>query len=112
LSPNVARRGCHVAATGAPRIRRSRLVSTTPPHVVVPPQPGTATKNAKEATYTPTIGLLDGIRRLLAGAKADAEAVAEGEVPAATRQGGGDERETSTNAQMAGASDEPWSGND
>jgi hypothetical protein len=112
LCPNVARRRCHVAATGAPRIRRGRLVSTTTPQVVAPTAARTRNKNAKEATYTPTIGLLDGIRRLLAGAKADAEAVAEGEVPAATPQGGGDERETSTNAQMAGASDEPWSGND
>lgn len=55
------------------------------------------------------IGLLDGIKRLLGGAKADAEAVAEGEVPVATPQGE-DERETSTNAQMGGASDEPWPG--
>jgi hypothetical protein len=55
--------------------------------------------------------LLDGIKRLLAGAKADAEALDEGEVPAAMPKGE-DERETSTNAQTAGASDEPWPGND
>jgi hypothetical protein len=55
--------------------------------------------------------LLDEMKRLFTGAKADADAVAEGEVPAATQQGE-DERETSTNAQMAGASDEPWPGND
>src|SRR5581483_7431479 len=53
------------------------------------------------------IGLLDGIKRLFAGAKADAE----GEVPVATPQGE-DDRETSTNAQTAGAADEPWPGND
>jgi hypothetical protein len=75
-------------------------------------QPRHRDKNAKGAIYTPAIGLLDGIKSLLAGAKADAEAVAEGEVPAATPPGDGDERETSTNAQMAGASDEPWPGND
>jgi hypothetical protein len=63
------------------------------------------------ASYTRAIGLLDGIKRLLSGAKADAEAVEDGEVPAATPQGE-DERETSTNAQTAGASDEPWPGND
>jgi hypothetical protein len=51
--------------------------------------------------------LLDGIKRLLAGAKADAE----GEVPVATPQGE-DERETSTDAQTSGASDEPWPGHD
>jgi len=70
-----------------------------------------ARQNAVRATYTRTIGFLDGIKRLLTGAKADTEAVVEGEVPAATPQGE-DERETSTNAQMAGASDEPWPGND
>jgi hypothetical protein len=69
-------------------------------------------QDAKRATYTPTIGFLDGIKSLFTGAKADAEAIAEGEVPAATPPGGEDERETSTNAQMAGASDEPWPGND
>jgi hypothetical protein len=51
--------------------------------------------------------LLDGIRRLLTGAKADVE----GEVPVATPQGE-DERETSTNAQTSGASGQPWPGND
>jgi hypothetical protein len=55
--------------------------------------------------------LLDRIKRMLAGAKADAEAVAKGEEPGATAQGD-DERETSTNAQASGASDEPWSGRD
>jgi hypothetical protein len=51
--------------------------------------------------------LLDGIKRLLAGAKSEAE----GEVPVVTPQGD-DERETSTNAQTAGASGQPWSGDD
>ena len=55
------------------------------------------------------IALLDGIKRFFAGAKADAEAAAEGEEPVATPPGD-DERETSTNAQMGGASDEPWPG--
>jgi hypothetical protein len=70
------------------------------------------TRDAKGAIYTRAIGLLDEIKSLFTGAKTDAEAVAEGEVPAATPPGGGDERETSTNAQMAGAGDEPWPGND
>jgi len=61
--------------------------------------------------HTRTIGLLDPIKRLLTGAKADAEAAAEGETPVATPRVE-DERETSTNAQMSGASDEPWPGND
>jgi hypothetical protein len=51
--------------------------------------------------------LLDGIKRLLSGAKSEAE----GEVPVATPQGE-DEHETSTNAQMSGASGEPWPDND
>jgi hypothetical protein len=51
--------------------------------------------------------LLDGIKRLLAGAKSEAD----GEVPVATPQSD-DERETSTNAQAGGASGEPWPGND
>jgi hypothetical protein len=72
--------------------------------------PRAAEENAERATYTRTIRLLDEIKRLLTGAKADADAVAEGEVPAATQPG--EERETSTNAQTAGASDEPWPGND
>jgi hypothetical protein len=55
--------------------------------------------------------LLDRIKHLFTGAKADAEAVAEGEGPVATPKGE-DEREASTNAQVAGASDEPWPGND
>ena len=63
------------------------------------------------AAYTRDIGLLDGIKRLFAGAKADVEADAEGGEPVATPPGG-DERETSTNAQVMGSSDEPWSGTD
>jgi hypothetical protein len=64
-----------------------------------------------EATYTCAIGLLDGIKRLLTGAKGDAEAAVEEEEPLATPQGEG-ERETSTNAQTSAAADEPWPGND
>jgi len=52
--------------------------------------------------------LLDGIKRLLSGAKSEAE----GEVPVATPQGEDEQHETSTNAQMSGASGEPWPGND
>lgn len=63
-------------------------------------------------TYTRAIGLLDEIKRLLTGAKVDAETLAAGGEPVATPPGGGEERETSTNAQMMGSSDEPWSGND
>jgi hypothetical protein len=54
---------------------------------------------------------LDGIKRLLTGAKADAEAAVEEEEPLSTPQGEGD-RETSTNAQTGAAADEPWPGND
>jgi hypothetical protein len=61
-------------------------------------------------TYTRAIGLLDEIKRLLTGAKDDAETHAEGGEPVATPPGE-EERETSTNAQMMGSSDEPWSGN-
>jgi hypothetical protein len=61
-------------------------------------------------TYTRAIGLLDEIKRLLTGAKEDAEIHAEGGEPVATPPGE-EERETSTNAQMMGSSDEPWSGN-
>jgi hypothetical protein len=62
-------------------------------------------------TYTRAIGLLDEIKRLLTGAKDDAEIHAEGGEPVATAPGE-DQRETSTNAQMMGSSDEPWPGND
>jgi hypothetical protein len=55
--------------------------------------------------------LLDGIKRLLTGAQADAEAAVEDEEPLSTPQGG-DERETSTNAQTSAATDEPWPGKD
>lgn len=61
--------------------------------------------------YTRAIGLLDNIKRLLTGAKDDAETHAEGGEPVATPPGE-EERETSTNAQMMGSRDEPWSGND
>jgi hypothetical protein len=55
--------------------------------------------------------LLAGIKRLLGGAKADAEDAAEGGLAVATPPDE-DDRETSTNAQMMGSSDEPWPGND
>jgi hypothetical protein len=64
-----------------------------------------------KGSYTRAIGLLDEIKRLLTGAKDDAETHAEGGEPVATPPGK-EERETSTNAQMMGSSDEPWSGND
>ena len=66
---------------------------------------------AGKGSYTRAIGLLDEIKRLLTGAKEDAETHAEGGEPVATPPGK-EERETSTNAQMMGSSDEPWSGND
>jgi len=48
---------------------------------------------------------------LLIGATADAETAVEGGEPVATPPG--DEgRETSTNAQMMGSSDEPWTDKD
>lgn len=61
---------------------------------------------------------LERVRRLLRRELTRAEAVAEGGRPVATPPEGSPamgmgrrERETSTNAQMAGAADEPWSGN-
>jgi hypothetical protein len=115
---------------GAPKRTRTRRanVATTPaatkraaPTPIAKPRdaqsPFTISRQAqprrvaKRATYTRNIGLLDGIKRLLTGSKADAENVVEGEVPVATPQGE-DERETSTNAQTAGANDEPWPEND
>jgi hypothetical protein len=48
---------------------------------------------------------------LLTGAKDEAAADAEGGVAVATPPGDHD-RETSTNAQMMGSSDEPWAGNE
>jgi hypothetical protein len=54
---------------------------------------------------------MDTLRRWFGRAALDAEEVAEGGEPAAT-ESVEQERETSTNAQTAGASDEPWPGND
>ncbi len=54
------------------------------------------------------------IRQWLAREGREVRAEAEGEEPVATPPSGGfgvPERETSTNAQMQGASDEPWPGN-
>ena len=56
-------------------------------------------------------GVLDTIRKWFGQAKREAE----GSEPVATPPSAGledDERETSTNAQMEGASDEPWPGNE
>ena len=54
------------------------------------------------------------IKQLLRRVKRSAEAIAEGGIPVAMPPPGavGEwQRETSTNAQMEGAADEPWSGN-
>ena len=59
-------------------------------------------------------GLLESIKRLLRREATAAEEIAEGGRPVTTPppgSGGDPERETSTNAQMEGAADEPWSGN-
>jgi len=52
---------------------------------------------------------LDKIKQWLRRTATSAEEVAEGGEPVATPPGDMD-RETSTNAQMEGASGEPWSG--
>lgn len=58
-------------------------------------------------------GALDKIKRWLLGRGAAVEEVAEGGEPVASpAPGSGDERETSTNAQVEGAADEPWPGRD
>jgi hypothetical protein len=60
-------------------------------------------------------GMIEKIRDWFRRSEVIAQEEAEGGRPVATPPGGvrGDpERETSTNAQTAGASDEPWSGND
>jgi hypothetical protein len=57
---------------------------------------------------------IDRIKRWLGRVEQDAEADAEGTEPVATPPEGGPgepERETSTNAQMQGARDEPWPDN-
>jgi hypothetical protein len=53
---------------------------------------------------------LEKIKQWFRRSEATAEEDAEGGRAAATPPGGA-ERETSTNAQTAGASDEPWPGN-
>jgi hypothetical protein len=53
------------------------------------------------------VSLLDVLKRLFRGA----EDVAGGETPVATPPGG-EERETSTNAQVEGAVGQPWPGSD
>ena len=58
------------------------------------------------------MGTLDRIKQWFRKAEDDAETVAKGGEPDATppsRGFGEPDRETSTNAQTQGASDEPWS---
>jgi hypothetical protein len=60
-------------------------------------------------------GVVEKIKQWLGRSEALAEDEAKGGVPVATPGAGRSddpERETSTNAQTAGASDEPWPGND
>jgi hypothetical protein len=60
-------------------------------------------------------GRIEKIKQWFRGSKVSAEDEAEGGGPVATPPAGGSddhERETSTNAQSEGASDEPWPGND
>lgn len=60
-------------------------------------------------------GTLEKIKQWLRGSKVVTEEDAEGGRPVATQPAAASdrpERETSTNAQTAGASDEPWPGND
>jgi len=68
-------------------------------------------------SYTRRItGIVDRLKQWLGAGAQDAELAAKGGEPVATGRGAniGDqpERETSTNAQMAGASDEPWPGDE
>jgi hypothetical protein len=55
--------------------------------------------------------MLDAIRKWLGRTKAEAEEVGDGEI-AVARPEGEVESETSTNAQVEGASGEPWPGRD
>ena len=55
--------------------------------------------------------MLDAIRKWLRRSEAEAKEVAEGEI-AVARPEGDVESETSTNAQVEGASDEPYPGRD
>jgi hypothetical protein len=60
-------------------------------------------------------GALDKIKQLFRRAERAAEDEVEGAEPVTTPPSTGwgePERETSTNAQVQGASDEPWPGND
>jgi hypothetical protein len=83
-------------------------------------QPGQATHGGCEVVGTASgvysrsnaMGALDRIKQWFRKAGNEAETVAKGGEPDATPPSGGfgePERETSTNAQMQGASDEPWS---
>jgi hypothetical protein len=59
-------------------------------------------------------GVIDKIRQWFQRSEAEVKEEVEGGEPVATPPEGvaGDsDRETSTNAQVAGAADEPWSGN-
>jgi hypothetical protein len=60
------------------------------------------------------VSSIDRIKRWLGRVEREAEAEVEGAEPVATPPAGSpgeSERETSTNAQMQGARDEPWPGN-
>lgn len=56
-------------------------------------------------------GILEKVKQWLGRSGSAAEDESAGGEPVATPPGG-DERETSTNAQPAGADGQPWSGND
>jgi hypothetical protein len=59
------------------------------------------------------MGALDDLRRWLRRATGSAEGeVAKPPAGAESTETGDADRETSTNAQMEGAADEPWPGND
>jgi hypothetical protein len=55
------------------------------------------------------IRMLDALKQWLQRRKTDVEEIASGEVPVATPEGDA-ESETSTNAQVEGASGQPWPG--
>lgn len=55
-------------------------------------------------------GVLDKVARWLGRHAEQAREAADGGIPVATR--GDDERETSTNAQVAGAAEEPYPGDE
>jgi len=62
-------------------------------------------------TIAPKMPGMESIKSWFRRATKSVEEVAEGEEPDATSPSGDADRETSTNAQTAGAADEPWPGN-